>query len=63
MLIPGRVERDGWLVWWSLLMADYEHGLMDVSYNEKLFASFVRFTAWVCGISIGILIFLAVFNS
>lgn len=44
-------------------MADYKHGSMDVTYNEKLFAGFVKMSVWVCAIAIFVLLFLAVFNS
>lgn len=45
-------------------MADeYRHGEMDVTEHEKTFQGFIRFFVWLFGISIGILIFLALFNS
>ena len=44
-------------------MADYKHGSMNVTYNEKLFAGFVKMSVWVCAIAIFVLLFLAVFNS
>ena len=44
-------------------MEDYKHGSMDVAYNEKLFAGFVKMSVWVCVIAIFVLLFLAVFNS
>ena len=44
-------------------MAEHEHGSMDIRAQEKTFAGFIRFSAWVAGISIGILIFLALVNS
>ncbi len=44
-------------------MAEHEHGKMDITEHEKTFAGFLRMSAWVCGISIGILVFLAIFNS
>lgn len=44
-------------------MAEYKHGSMDISVQEKTFAGFMRFATWGAGISIGILIFLAIFNS
>ncbi len=44
-------------------MSDYKHGTMDVSNQEKTFAGFVKGGIWLGGISIGILVFLAVFNS
>ena len=44
-------------------MSDHEHGKMDVTEQEKTFEGFIRVSTWVAGISIGILIFLAIFNS
>ncbi|WP_371039083.1 MULTISPECIES: aa3-type cytochrome c oxidase subunit IV [unclassified Rhodosalinus] len=39
----------------------HKHGDMDVSDHEKTFAGFIRAAVWVGGVSIGILIFLAIF--
>ena len=44
-------------------MAEHEHGSMNIEENEKTFAGFVRLVIWGSGISIGVLIFLAIFNS
>ena len=44
-------------------MAEYEHGKMDISEQEKTFAGFVRWSVWVGAVSIGVLIFLALANS
>lgn len=47
-------------------MADHphhEHGSMDITEHEKTFEGFIRVSIWVCVISIGALLFLAVFNS
>ncbi|MFN3953654.1 MAG: aa3-type cytochrome c oxidase subunit IV [Pararhodobacter sp.] len=44
-------------------MAKHEHGSMDTTTQEKTFAGFLRLTAWTVGISIGILLFLALVNS
>lgn len=46
-------------------MAEHEHkhGEMDIEVHEKTFNGFIRMSTWVAGISIGILIFLAIFNS
>lgn len=44
-------------------MSDYKHGSMDVSNQEKTFAGFIKGGIWLAGISIGVLVFLAVFNS
>ncbi len=44
-------------------MAEHKHGSMDTSTQEKTFAGFIKVSIWVGGISIGTLIFLAIFNS
>lgn len=44
-------------------MAEHEHGSMDISAQEKTFDGFVRWSIRVAAVSIGILIFLAIFNS
>ncbi len=41
----------------------HEHGTMDISAQEKTFAGFMKFWVWLFGGAIGILIFLALFNS
>ena len=43
-------------------MADHKHGNMDTREHEKTFAGFIRMSIWVAGISIGVLIFLALAN-
>lgn len=42
---------------------EHKHGSMDIRAQEKTFAGFVRMTTWVAGISIAILIFMALVNS
>jgi len=42
---------------------DHKHGSMDIREQEKTFAGFVRMSIWVTGISIAILIFMALVNS
>jgi len=42
---------------------DHKHGSMDISVQEKTFVGFIRMTMWGAGISIGILVFLALANS
>lgn len=42
---------------------DHKHGSMDIRANEKTFAGFIRMSVWVIGISIAVLIFLALANS
>lgn len=44
-------------------MAEHEHGSMDITEHEKTFHGFIKASTWVAGISIGVLIFLAIFNS
>ncbi len=44
-------------------MSEYKHGSMDIHNQEKTFAGFIKGGIWLCGISIGVLVFLAVFNS
>ncbi len=44
-------------------MAKHEHGSMDTSVQQRTFAGFLRVAAWTAGISIGILIFMALTNS
>jgi hypothetical protein len=42
---------------------DHRHGSMPVREQEKTFAAFIRFVSWGIGLSIGILIFLALVNA
>jgi hypothetical protein len=44
-------------------MAEHKHGSMDTTTQEKTFAGFIRMVTWGAGISIGILIFLALANA
>lgn len=44
-------------------MADHKHGTMNTDVQEKTFAGFIKGSTWVAGISIAVLIFLAIFNS
>lgn len=44
-------------------MADYKPGEMDIRDQEKTFDGFILWSKRVAIVSIGILIFLAVFNS
>ncbi len=43
--------------------ADHAQGTMDIRAQEKTFAGFIRMSVWVAGISIAVLIFLALANS
>jgi len=38
----------------------HKHGTMDVSDQEKTFQGFVSWSMWISGISIAVLIFLAI---
>lgn len=44
-------------------MSDYKHGSMNTDVQEKTFSGFIKASIWVAGVSIGALIFLALFNS
>lgn len=44
-------------------MAEHKHGSMDIKVQEKTFEGFIRMVTWGAGISIGILVFLALANS
>lgn len=44
-------------------MSEHKHGSMDISNQEKTFAGFIKGGIWLSGISIGVLVFLAIFNS
>jgi Ni,Fe-hydrogenase I cytochrome b subunit len=44
-------------------MAEHKHGEMDTKVQEKTFAGFMRMVTWGAGISIAILIFMALANS
>ena len=44
-------------------MAEHKHGSMDITEQEKTFDGFIRWSVRVAVASIGILIFLAIFNS
>ncbi|MEZ7813251.1 MAG: Ni,Fe-hydrogenase I cytochrome b subunit [Paracoccaceae bacterium] len=43
-------------------MAEHKHGSMDTKVQEKTFEGFLRMVAWGSGISIGILILMALIN-
>jgi hypothetical protein len=42
---------------------EHKHGSMDIRAQEKTFAGFIRMSVWVAGISIAILVFMALVNS
>lgn len=41
----------------------HEHGSMDITVQERTFEGFIRMVTWGAGISIGVLIFLALANA
>lgn len=40
-------------------MAEHKHGSMDIRAHEKTFSGFIKASMWVAGISIAVLIFMA----
>jgi hypothetical protein len=42
---------------------EFKHGTMDTKVQERTFEGFIRWVTWGAGISIAILIFLALVNS
>lgn len=44
-------------------MAEHKHGSMDITDQEKTFGGFVKLVTWGAGISIGVLIFMALVNA
>lgn len=44
-------------------MADFEHGSMDVTEQEKTFEGFITWSIRIAVASVAVLIFLALFNS
>jgi len=44
-------------------MAEHKQGSMDTRVQEKTFDGFIRFSIWGAGISIAILIFMALANT
>ena len=44
-------------------MAEHKHGSMDTTVQEKTFDGFIKWSVRVAAASIGILLFLAIFNS
>jgi len=45
------------------MMAEHKHGSMDTTTQEKTFQGFITASKWVIGVSLAVLIFLAIFNS
>lgn len=44
-------------------MANHKHGEMNTDVQEKTFAGFVKASSYVAMAAIGVLLFLAIFNS
>ena len=44
-------------------MAEHKQGSMDIREHEKTFAGFIRMSIWVAGLSIGVMIFMALANA
>lgn len=44
-------------------MSKHKHGEMDITAQEKTFEGFIKVSIWVCALSIGALIFMALVNS
>jgi Ni,Fe-hydrogenase I cytochrome b subunit len=44
-------------------MADHKQGSMDIRVQEKTFEGFIRMAIWGAGISIAVLIFMALANA
>lgn len=44
-------------------MADHKQGSMDIRVQEKTFAGFIRMAIWGAGISIAVLIIMALANA
>lgn len=44
-------------------MSDHKHGEMNIEVQEKTFEGFVTWVKWGVIVSLGILVFLAIFNS
>lgn len=44
-------------------MTEHKHGSVDIKVQEKTFAGFIRMVTWGAGISIGILVFMALVNA
>ncbi|WP_380054860.1 aa3-type cytochrome c oxidase subunit IV [Falsihalocynthiibacter sp. SS001] len=44
-------------------MAEHKQGEMNIEVQTKTFDGFIKMVTWGAGLSIGVLIFLAIFNS
>ena len=41
-------------------MAEYKHGSMDITEQQKTFAGLIKWSAWTCVLVAAVLIFLAI---
>ena len=44
-------------------VTEHKHGEMDIRDHQKTFAGFIKASTWVAGLSIAVLIFMALANS
>lgn len=44
-------------------ITEHKHGEMDISHHQATFAGFIKASIWVSGLSIAVLIFMALANS
>ncbi|WP_134680165.1 aa3-type cytochrome c oxidase subunit IV [Paracoccus ravus] len=44
-------------------VTEHRHGEMDISVHQKTFAGFIKVSTWVVGLSIAVLVFLALANA
>lgn len=44
-------------------VTEHTHGDMDIRDHQKTFSGFVKVSTWVCGLSIAVLVFMALANS
>lgn len=44
-------------------MAEHKHGSMNIEEQQKTFVGFMKMSAWVAAISVGIVIFIALVNA
>ena len=42
--------------------AEHKHGTMDTSEHERTFANFIRWSVWIGGLSLAVLVLLAIFR-
>ncbi len=44
-------------------MSDHKHGEMNTDEQKRVYLGFLSGAKWLTGVSIGVLVFLAIFNS